>query len=73
MPRKTAKAKEPKKLRITYVRSAIGYSQSHKDTIRTLGFHRLHQSVIHVDTPDLRGKLAKVAHLVEFEEVQVEQ
>ncbi len=60
---------EPKKLRITYVRSSIGYSERHKATIRTLGFHRLHQTVIHEDTPTLRGMLAKVNHLVQIEEV----
>ncbi len=60
---------EPKKLRITYVRSAIGYSERHKDTIRTLGLRKLHQSVIREDTPTLRGMLAKVNHLVQIEEV----
>ena len=60
---------EPKKLRITYVRSAIGYSVRHKATIRTLGLRKLHQSVIHEDTPTLRGMLAKVNHLVQIEEV----
>ena len=60
---------EPKKLRITYVRSAIGYSIRHKDTIRTLGLRKLHQSVIREDTPTLRGMLAKVNHLVQIEEV----
>ena len=60
---------QPKKLRITYVKSAIGYSERHKATIRTLGLRRLHQSVIHEDTPSLRGKLAKVNHLVRVEEV----
>ncbi len=58
-----------KKLRITYVKSAIGYSERHKATIRTLGLHRLNQSVVHEDTPSLRGKLAKVNHLVRVEEV----
>jgi large subunit ribosomal protein L30 len=61
-----------KKLRITYVRSAIGYSVRHKATISALGFHRLHQTVEKVDSPSLRGMLAKVAHLVEIEE-QVEK
>ncbi len=63
------KSKETKKLRITYVKSAIGYSVSHKATIRTLGLRRLHQSVVHDDTPTVRGMLAKVSHLVQFEEV----
>lgn len=66
------KSKETKKLRITYVKSAIGYSVRHKATIRTLGLRRLNQSVIQDDTPSVRGMLAKVSHLVRFEEVQVE-
>ncbi len=61
----------PKMVRITYVRSAIGYSVEHKATIRALGLRRLHQSVVHVDTPVLRGMLRKVNHLVKVEE-QVE-
>lgn len=60
---------QPKKLRITYVKSSIGYSQRHKDTIRTLGLRRLNQTVEHVDSPTLRGMLAKVSHLVRVEEV----
>ena len=60
---------QPKKLRITYVRSAIGYSVRHKDTIRTLGLRRLNQSVVHEDTPSVRGMLLKVNHLVRVEEV----
>lgn len=64
-----AETNEPKKLRITYVKSAIGYSERHKATIRTLGLHRLHQSVIRQDSPVLRGMLSKVNHLVRIEEV----
>jgi large subunit ribosomal protein L30 len=57
-----------KMLRITQVKSAIGYSVKHKATIRALGFHRLHETVIHPDTPTLRGMLSKVNHLVVIEE-----
>ncbi len=60
--------KQPKKLRITSVRSAIGYSVRHKETIRALGLRRLHQSVVHDDTPTLRGMLLMVNHLVRVEE-----
>ena len=60
---------QPKKLRITYVKSAIGYSERHKATIRSLGFTRLNQVVEQTDTPVLRGMLAKVNHLVRIEEV----
>lgn len=66
MPETTA---QPKKLHITYVKSAIGYSERHKATIRALGLHRLNQSVVHDDTPTVRGMLAKVNHLVRIEEV----
>jgi large subunit ribosomal protein L30 len=62
------KKNEGKILQITYVRSSIGYSQKHKDTIRALGFHRLHQTIVHPDTPALRGMLAKVERLVKVEE-----
>jgi large subunit ribosomal protein L30 len=54
-------------VRITYRKSAIGYRQSQKDTIRKLGFRRLNQTVEKEDSPALRGMLGKVAHLVEVE------
>ncbi len=57
-----------KKVRVTYVRSVIGYNQKQKGTIEALGFRKLHQTVVHNDTPVLRGMLNKVSHLVEFEE-----
>ena len=67
-----SKAKQPKikLLRITLVKSPIGYSKIHKGTIRALGFHRMHQTVEHVDTPVLRGMLYQVNHLVQVEESQ---
>ncbi len=63
-----AKKSEAKMLRITYIRSSIGYSKKHKATIRALGFHRLNQSVVHPDTLTLRGMLSKVNHLVKIED-----
>jgi large subunit ribosomal protein L30 len=66
------KAAKPKMLRITLVKSAIGYSEQHKGTIRALGLRRLNQSVTHEDTPTLRGMLRKVNHLVFVEEQDVE-
>ncbi len=62
------KASTPKTLRITLVKSAIGYSVRHKATLRALGLRRLHQTVEHADSPALRGMLSKVNHLVEIEE-----
>jgi len=58
-----------KTIRLTLVRSPLGYTQRHKDTVRSLGFRRLHQTVEHVDSPNLRGMIAKVAHLVKVEEL----
>jgi large subunit ribosomal protein L30 len=61
---------ENKVLRITLVKSPIGYSKRHKDTVRALGLRRMNHSVEHVDSPTLRGMLYKVAHLVEVEEAE---
>jgi large subunit ribosomal protein L30 len=58
-----------KVVRITLVKSPIGYSKRHKGTIRALGLRRMHQTVEHLDTPVLRGMLYKVSHLVEVDEV----
>ena len=58
-----------RKLRLTLVRSALGYSLKHKATVRALGLRKMHQTVELADTPQLRGMLARVAHLVKVEEV----
>lgn len=57
-----------RKVRITLVRSPIGYSKRQKRTVRALGLRRIHQTVEQVDTPVLRGMIAKVSHLVTVEE-----
>lgn len=72
MPRSAstkAKAPKPKILQITLVKSAIGYSVTHKATIRALGLRRMHQTVEQVDSASLRGMIAKVNHLVEVVEI----
>ena len=56
------------KLIITQHRSAIGRSRSQQETIRALGIKRLRQQVIHEDTPQLRGMINKVSHLLQVEE-----
>lgn len=56
------------KLRITWVKSGIGYNKSQKRTLTSLGFHRLNQSVVHNDSISLRGMINKVRHLVRVEE-----
>jgi len=55
------------KLRITWVKSGIGYSQRQKETIRALGFRRLGASVEQDDTPAIRGMISKISHLVQVE------
>lgn len=57
------------RLRITYVKSTIGYRSDQGQTIRSLGLRRLGQSVEKPDTPDVRGMIRKVAHLVAVSEV----
>jgi len=52
------------KIKVTYVKSAIGYRQSQKDTIRSLGLRRLNQSVVVDDNPSMRGMVETVSHLV---------
>ena len=58
------------KLHVTYKKSAIGYTERQKKTIQALGLRRLNQTVEHEDTPEIRGMIAKVSHLVEVKEVQ---
>ena len=64
------KVKAAKKLRLTYVKSAIGYSKKQKATIRALGFHRLGDTVEQPDTPPIRGMIDKVKHLIRVEEIE---
>jgi len=64
---------EKKMLRITLVRSPIGYTQRHKDTVRALGLRKLNQTVEQPDTPTMRGMVAKVNHLVSVEVISSEE
>ena len=56
------------KLKITQVRSAINRLEKQKRTIRALGIRRLHHTVEHEDTPQIRGMIRVVQHLVKVEE-----
>jgi large subunit ribosomal protein L30 len=56
--------KQDATLRIKYIRSAIGTPGKHRLIIKSLGFKRLNQVVTRVDTPAVRGMVAKVPHLV---------
>jgi large subunit ribosomal protein L30 len=57
-----------KNLRITLVRSPIGEKPKTRAAVRTLGLRRIRHSVERPDTPDVRGLIARVDHLVEVEE-----
>ena len=60
------------RLRITWIKSGIGYSRDQKRTLRALGFRRLNQTIEHDDTAPIRGMILKVRHLVKVEEHGVE-
>jgi large subunit ribosomal protein L30 len=58
------------KLRITWVKSSIGYSRRQKGTISALGLRRLGDVVEQAATPAIRGMVEKVSHLVQVEEIE---
>ena len=60
--------KSPKSLQITQIKSAIGYNQKIKKTLRALGLSKMHQSVVHADTPVIRGMVNKVSFLLKVDE-----
>lgn len=55
------------KIKITWVKSTIGYEQRQRDVIRALGLRRLNHTVEKEDNPSIRGMVAKVSHLVKVE------
>jgi large subunit ribosomal protein L30 len=57
------------KLKVTQVKSGIGYNQSQRDTLRSLGLKRMHDTVVKEDRPEIRGMVQRVRHLVSVEEV----
>ncbi len=58
------------KLKITWVKSAIGYGKDQKATIAALGFKKLWQVVEKQDSAPIRGMIFAVRHLVKWEEVK---
>jgi large subunit ribosomal protein L30 len=58
------------KLKVTQRRSVIDRPKDQKSTVRRLGLHRINDSIVKDDTPDVRGMIAKVQHLVEVEVVE---
>ena len=58
------------KVKVTWKKSAIGFNKTQRLTIDSLGLRRLNHSVVHEDTPSIRGMLHKVRHLVVVEDVE---
>ena len=59
-----------RKLRIRQIKSASGHKADHHATVRALGIRRLNQTVEHDDTPQIRGMIFKVRHLVRVDEIK---
>jgi len=73
MPKSETKTKRKSKkkeklIRVTLVKSPIGYNLSQKRTVKALGLRKMNQTVEHKDSPTLRGMLNKVNHLIQVEE-----
>ena len=58
------------RLKVTQVRSIIDRPKDQKATVRALGLHRIDDSVVKDDRPEIRGMIQKVSHLVRVEEVE---
>jgi large subunit ribosomal protein L30 len=52
------------KLQVTLVKSTIGRPKKHRDVVAGLGLKKLNHSVEHADTPEVRGMIAKISHLL---------
>jgi large subunit ribosomal protein L30 len=63
-----AKSTGGKTIKVTLVRSAIGFPIPQKATLQALGLRHINQTVEHKDTPAMRGMLMKVIHLIRVEE-----
>jgi large subunit ribosomal protein L30 len=59
----------PRQIRVTQVRSAIDRVEAQKRTIRALGITKMNRPVVHNDTPQIRGMIYLVRHLVKVEEL----
>mgnify|MGYP000179594854 CR=1 FL=1 len=58
-----------KKIRLTQIKSGIGYKKKAKDTLVALGLRRMHQTVEHSDSPQIRGMINVIPYLLKVEEV----
>lgn len=60
------------RVKVTLVKSPIGYAGDQRVTLQHLGLRKLWHSVEHADTPAIRGMIHKVRHLVRVDEIQKE-
>jgi large subunit ribosomal protein L30 len=63
-----AKETEQKTVRVTLVKSPIGFPEPQKRTVKALGLRRMNYTVEHQDTPVVRGMLKKIIHLIRIDE-----
>jgi large subunit ribosomal protein L30 len=56
-------------LRVTQIKSKIGSKKEHRNSLRSLGLHRIGDVVVKQDRPEIRGMIKSVRHLVTVEEV----
>ena len=63
------KNKRKKILRITQIKSGIGYKSKAKATLRALGLRKMHQTVEQVDNPQIRGMINVIGYLLKVEEL----
>jgi large subunit ribosomal protein L30 len=68
MAKKTAKGEASKRLKVTLVRSPIGFNRTQGETILGMGLRRIRHSVELPDTPETRGMILKVRHLVSVQD-----
>jgi large subunit ribosomal protein L30 len=59
---------DKKKLKVTLVRSPIGFNEKQGRVVQSMGLRRIRHSVELADTPEVRGMIHKVRHLVEVAE-----
>ena len=57
------------KIKVTQIKSAIGYNKKDKLTLEALGIKRMNSSVVHNDSPQIRGMVAAINYLIKVEEI----
>ena len=65
-----AKVKVISKIKVTLIKSGIGYAETQRRTLKALGLTKLNKSIVIDDNPAMRGQVLKVRHLVSVEEAE---